>query len=151
MAIMKMIEMILEFLEMHCSQMSVKFLKRFSNDFSQLPENEYDYNVVNEVGKQHNKQLLRYLKSFSFRYIYTGVISFENVENSTKFDILISSDKLDFDELVEYIQTYLIDNNASCLRLNFAQVHNASFEIDSRFVQIQVIYKVVFRFDLNGP
>ncbi|RIB22829.1 hypothetical protein C2G38_2172971 [Gigaspora rosea] len=39
--------------------MSVKFLERFSNDFSQLLESEYDYNVVIEVGKQHNKQLFK--------------------------------------------------------------------------------------------
>ncbi|RIB22830.1 hypothetical protein C2G38_2172975 [Gigaspora rosea] len=61
---------------------------------------------------------------------YTGVISFENVENSTIFDLLVSSDKLDFDELVEYIQTDLIDNSASWLLLKFSQVHNASFEVD---------------------
>ncbi|RIB22828.1 hypothetical protein C2G38_2172969 [Gigaspora rosea] len=80
------------------------------------------------------------------KYIYTGVISFENVENSTIFDLLISSDKLDFDELVEYIiQTYLIDNNASWLRLNFAQVHNTSFEVDNdlQVEEIEIWEKVI--------
>src|SRR5260363_261276 len=55
------------------SKMSVKILDQLSQDFTQLLENEYDYNVVIEVGEQPNIKLFKahsailYQRSLYFR------------------------------------------------------------------------------------
>ncbi|RIB06102.1 hypothetical protein C2G38_2047062 [Gigaspora rosea] len=150
------------------SQLSTKLLERFSNDFAQLLETEYDYNVVVKVGNQTFKlhSLVLYQRSSFFRkelstaikknniieitltqttvesfkilikYIYTGTIPLEEVEPSTIFDLLVSSNKLGFEGLVEYIQSYLIDNKASWLRLKFTQVYSTSFQ-ENNFKPLQ--------------
>ncbi|RIB22081.1 hypothetical protein C2G38_2243527 [Gigaspora rosea] len=135
------------------SQISTKLLEHFSNDFAQLLETEYEYNIIVKVGNQHFKlhSLILYQRSSFFRkelstatkknniieitlahtsieYIYTGKITFEGVEPSTIFDLLVPSNQLGLAELVEYIQSYLIDNNASWLRLKFTQVYSTSFQ-----------------------
>ncbi|RIB09361.1 hypothetical protein C2G38_2209118 [Gigaspora rosea] len=150
------------------SQISTKLLERFSNDFAQLLETEYDYNVVVKIGNQNFKlhSLVLYQRSSFFRkelliaikknniieitltetsvetfkalikYIYTGTVTFEEVEPSIIFDLLVPSRKLGLTELVEYIQSYLINNNASWLRLKFNQVYSISFQ-DNNFKALQ--------------
>ncbi|RIB22073.1 hypothetical protein C2G38_2140363 [Gigaspora rosea] len=145
------------------SQTNIKLLEHFSNDFAQLLETEYGYNVVVKVGNQNFKlhSLVLYQRSSFFRkelstaskknniieltlthtsvesfkilikYIYTGTITFEGVEPSTIFDLLVPSNKLGLAELVEYIQSYIIDKKASWLRLKFTQVYSASFQENS--------------------
>ncbi|RHZ50114.1 hypothetical protein Glove_505g12 [Diversispora epigaea] len=63
------------------------------------------------------------------KYIYGGKFSLEKLENSVIFDLLIASDELELDELVEHLQTFLIKNNASWLRLNFAQIYPKSYQV----------------------
>ncbi|RHZ51837.1 hypothetical protein Glove_469g38 [Diversispora epigaea] len=63
------------------------------------------------------------------KYIYGGKISLEKLENSGIFDLLIASNELELDELVEHLQTHLVKNNSSWLRLNFDQVYRTSFQI----------------------
>ncbi|RIB22082.1 BTB/POZ protein [Gigaspora rosea] len=142
------------------SQISTKLLEHFSNDFAQLLETEYDYNVVVNVENQHFNlhSLILYQRSSFFRkelstvtkknniieitltntsiesfkilikYIYTGKITFEGVEPSTLFDLLVPSNNLGLEELVKCIQSYLIDNKASWLRLKFTQVYSTCFQ-----------------------
>ncbi|RHZ76977.1 hypothetical protein Glove_187g20 [Diversispora epigaea] len=62
------------------------------------------------------------------KYIYSGRISFEKTEASTIFDILLTSNKFGIDELIKYFQSYLIENNASWLRLNFSKIHRLSIQ-----------------------
>ncbi|RIB22777.1 hypothetical protein C2G38_2140073 [Gigaspora rosea] len=69
-------------------------------------------------------------------YIYTGTIPLEEVEPSIIFDLLVPSKKLGLVELVEYIQSYLIDNKAFWLRLKFTQVYSTSFQ-DNNFKALQ--------------
>ncbi|RIB25427.1 hypothetical protein C2G38_2165948 [Gigaspora rosea] len=64
------------------------------------------------------------------------MVTFEEVEPSIIFDLLVPSRKLGLTELVEYIQSYLIDNNASWLRLKFTQVYSTSFQ-DNNFKALQ--------------
>ena len=49
---------------------------------------------------------------------------------------MVPSRKLGLTELVEYIQSYLIDNKASWLRLKFTQVYSTSFQ-DNNFKALQ--------------
>ncbi|RHZ53150.1 hypothetical protein Glove_450g22 [Diversispora epigaea] len=63
------------------------------------------------------------------KYIYSGKISLEKLENSVLFNFLIASNELELDELVEHLQYHLVNNNASWLRLNFAQVYRTSYQV----------------------
>ncbi|RHZ70150.1 hypothetical protein Glove_275g67 [Diversispora epigaea] len=135
--------------------MTAKFYDRLSNDLIQLLQNPIDYNVTIEVGEAPDNQIfevhsyilqtrcsyfkkkfnetsfnennVKYLMSLSS--IYGGTISLEKLENSIIFDLLTSSHELDLDELVEYLQTHLVNtNNASWLKLNFAQVYQTCYQ-----------------------
>ncbi|RHZ90152.1 hypothetical protein Glove_5g32 [Diversispora epigaea] len=63
------------------------------------------------------------------KYIYSGKISLEKLENSVIFDLLIASNELELDELVQHLESNLVNNNASWLRLNFAQVYRISYQV----------------------
>ncbi|RHZ77261.1 hypothetical protein Glove_183g70 [Diversispora epigaea] len=69
------------------------------------------------------------------KYIYGGTISLEKLENAIIFDLLMASHELDLDELVEHLQTHLITDNASWLRLNFAHVYQTSFQKNFEIIQ----------------
>ncbi|RHZ72894.1 hypothetical protein Glove_236g53 [Diversispora epigaea] len=63
------------------------------------------------------------------KYIYSGKFSLEKLENSIIFDLLIASNELELDELIEHLQTNFVNNNSSWLRLNFAQVYRTSYQV----------------------
>ncbi|RIB25721.1 hypothetical protein C2G38_2138639 [Gigaspora rosea] len=65
-------------------------------------------------------------------YLILLSTSLENFEVSTIFDLLVVPNELKFTELVGHIQTHLIDNNASWLRLKFSRVYQISF-LDESF------------------
>ncbi|RIB19683.1 hypothetical protein C2G38_2141527 [Gigaspora rosea] len=155
--------------------MTLKFFEQLSQDFTQLLESEYDYNVVIEVGKQPNVQLFKahsvilYQRSLYFRqelenatkknnvieiklplvpvtifnimikYIYGGILSLENFEVSTIFDLLVAGNELKFTELVKHLQSHLINNHASWLRLNFSRAYQISLLSES-FEPLQQFY-----------
>ncbi|RHZ60884.1 hypothetical protein Glove_350g106 [Diversispora epigaea] len=73
------------------------------------------------------------------KYVYGGIISLEKLENSVIFELLIASNELELDELINHLQTHLVYNNASWLRLNFAQVYQTSYQVKN-FVIIQEFY-----------
>ncbi|RIB27666.1 hypothetical protein C2G38_2325355 [Gigaspora rosea] len=152
--------------------MSSKFFEQLSQDFTQLLESEYDYNVVIEVGERPNIQFFKghlailYQRSLYFRqklvnavkknniieiklptisakffniiikYIYGGIVSLENFEVSAKFDLLVAANKLEAAELVKHLQSQLIKDNASWLRLNFSRVYQISF-LNKNFEHLQ--------------
>ncbi|RHZ78605.1 hypothetical protein Glove_159g19 [Diversispora epigaea] len=60
------------------------------------------------------------------KYIYSGKISIEKLENSVIFGLLIASNELKLDE---HLQSHLVNNNASWLRLKFAQIYLKSYQV----------------------
>ncbi|RHZ77144.1 hypothetical protein Glove_185g33 [Diversispora epigaea] len=63
------------------------------------------------------------------KYIYGGKFSMEKLKNSVIFDLLIASNELELDELVKHLQTHLIDNCSSWLRLKFSQIYRTSYQV----------------------
>ncbi|RHZ71575.1 hypothetical protein Glove_256g116 [Diversispora epigaea] len=63
------------------------------------------------------------------KYIYSGKVLLEKLENSIIFDLLIASNELELDELIEYLQTHFVNNGASWLQLNFSQVYRTSYQV----------------------
>ncbi|RIB27894.1 hypothetical protein C2G38_1662917 [Gigaspora rosea] len=65
--------------------MTLKFFEQLSQDFTQLLESNYDYNVVIEVGKQPNIQLFKahsvilYQLSLYFRHKFKNATKKNNM------------------------------------------------------------------------
>ena len=71
-----------------------------------------------------------------FRYIYGGRISLEEYDTSDIIKILIAASELSLQELVTYLQSFLIENKASWVEQNFNLIYQTSFENDS-FLTLQ--------------
>ncbi|RIB04417.1 hypothetical protein C2G38_2149033 [Gigaspora rosea] len=160
--------------------MTIKCFEQLSQDFTQLLESEYDYNVAVEVGVRPNVQLFKahsvilYQRSLYFRqelenatkkenvieiklpqvpvtifnliikYIYGGILYLENFEVSAIFDLLVASNELKLTELIKHLQSHLIINHASWLRLNISRayqisLHNENLEPLQQFCNDVVI------------
>ncbi|RHZ51620.1 hypothetical protein Glove_476g8 [Diversispora epigaea] len=101
----------------------------FKKKFDEIPFNE------NHVKELKMSNISTNLFNVIIKYIYGGTISLEKLEKSIIFDLLIVSHVFDLDELVEHLQTHLVTNNASWLRLNFAHVYQTSYHKNFEIIQ----------------
>ncbi|RHZ81866.1 hypothetical protein Glove_117g201 [Diversispora epigaea] len=62
------------------------------------------------------------------KYIYGATVNLENVESSDIFDLLMTVNEFQFEELVIRLQTFLIENHPSWLKLNFFKIYHSSFQ-----------------------
>ncbi|RHZ84607.1 hypothetical protein Glove_79g67 [Diversispora epigaea] len=69
------------------------------------------------------------------KYIYGATINLEKVEISIIFDILMTANQFQLEELVTRLQTFLIENHPSWLKLNFSKIYNLSFQTDFKALQ----------------
>ncbi|RHZ60895.1 hypothetical protein Glove_350g36 [Diversispora epigaea] len=95
----------------------------FKKKFSETPFND------DHVKALKMSDISVKLFNIIIKYIYGGIISLEKLETSIVFDLLITSNEFELDELVKYLQTHLVNNNASWLKSNFAKVHLTSYEV----------------------
>ncbi|RIA93166.1 hypothetical protein C1645_874226 [Glomus cerebriforme] len=70
------------------------------------------------------------------RYIYGGRLSLEEYDISDIVKILDAASKLSLQELINYIQSYLVEKKANLLEQNFNFIYQTSFENDS-FLKLQ--------------
>ncbi|EXX68405.1 BTB/POZ protein [Rhizophagus irregularis DAOM 181602=DAOM 197198] len=70
------------------------------------------------------------------RYIYGGKLSLNEYDNSDIIQILIAANELCLQELIPYLQSFLIKNKANWMKQNFNLIHQTSFENDS-FSELQ--------------
>src|ERR1044071_2301412 len=70
------------------------------------------------------------------RYIYGGILSLDGVHPSDVFNVMVAADILDFQEIVDHLQSYLIENQTLWMEEHFPSIHNVIFRYDS-FVQLQ--------------
>jgi hypothetical protein len=68
---------------------------------------------------------------YNVRYIYGGIISLNEQDISESLKILAAADQLHLQELVDYLQTYLIENKAEWLEQNFELTYRTSFQSSS--------------------
>ncbi|RHZ65615.1 hypothetical protein Glove_313g18 [Diversispora epigaea] len=97
----------------------------FKYKFNETPFNDDHIKVLT----MPNINISIKIFNFIIKYIYGGIISLEKLENSSIFDLIITSNELELDELVEYLQTHLVNNCASWLRLKFDQIYRASYQV----------------------
>ena len=68
---------------------------------------------------------------FYFRYIYGGRLSLEEYDTSSIIKILVTASELSLQELIVYLQSFLIENKANWMEQNFNLINQTSFENDS--------------------
>ncbi|RHZ81827.1 hypothetical protein Glove_117g239 [Diversispora epigaea] len=66
--------------------------------------------------------------NFIIKYIYGATVNLEKVETSIIFDLLVTANQFQLEELVARLQTFLIENHPSWLKLNFSKIYNSSFQ-----------------------
>ena len=78
------------------SQINTKLLERFSNDFAQLLESEYDYNVIVKISQQSFKfhSLVLHQRSSFFRQELTTINKKNNIIEVTLTDISVEAFKI---------------------------------------------------------
>ncbi|EXX67236.1 uncharacterized protein OCT59_027118 [Rhizophagus irregularis] len=70
------------------------------------------------------------------RYIYGGKISLEEYDISDIIKILVAGSELGLQELITYLQSFLVENKANWMEQNFDLIYKTSFENDS-FLELQ--------------
>ncbi|GES96365.1 carbohydrate-binding module family 13 protein [Rhizophagus clarus] len=99
-----------------------KFLSKLSQNLLEILDDDEYYDITIEV------EILK--------YIYGGSLSLGKYDTSDIIKILFAADELSLQELVEYLQSYLIENNANWMEQNFNFIYQASFENNS-FLELQ--------------
>ena len=75
-------------------------------------------------------------KYFLFRYIYGGKLSLKGCNTSNIVNLLIAANELNLQELITYIQSFLIENKTNWMESNFNLIYQTSFENNS-FLDLQ--------------
>ncbi|PKY21652.1 hypothetical protein RhiirB3_501014, partial [Rhizophagus irregularis] len=71
-----------------------------------------------------------------FRYIYGGILSLNEQDTSDILKILAAADELCLQELIDYLQGYLIENKSEWIEQNFELTHRISFQ-SNNLLEIQ--------------
>ncbi|RHZ48321.1 hypothetical protein Glove_553g17 [Diversispora epigaea] len=69
------------------------------------------------------------------KYVYGAAVNLENVETSIIFDLLMAANQFLLEKLVARLQTFLIENYSSWLKLNFSKIYCLGFQI--KFTALQ--------------
>src|SRR6266498_4373190 len=73
---------------------------------------------------------------FNFRYIYGGRLSLNEYDTSDIIKILVAASELSLQELITYLQSFLIENKENWIEQNFYFIYQTSFENNS-FSELQ--------------
>ncbi|GBB99755.1 hypothetical protein RclHR1_03620004 [Rhizophagus clarus] len=73
---------------------------------------------------------------FYFRYIYGGSLSLDECDTLRIFKVLVAASELNLQELVDYLQLYIIKNDKNWMDQNFSLIYQTSFENNS-FLELQ--------------
>ncbi|GBB91929.1 hypothetical protein RclHR1_01940006 [Rhizophagus clarus] len=65
------------------------------------------------------------------RYIYGGILSLNGQDASSILKILLAADELLLQELIDYLQNYLIENESQWMEQHFELIHRTSFQFTS--------------------
>ncbi|RHZ44358.1 hypothetical protein Glove_736g10 [Diversispora epigaea] len=61
------------------------------------------------------------------KYIYGGVVDIKNIETEIIYELMIVANKLEFEELSEKLESYLVESKASWLRTHFSRIYRSIF------------------------
>ncbi|UZO02806.1 uncharacterized protein OCT59_021284 [Rhizophagus irregularis] len=127
-----------------------KFLPKLSQNLLEILNDEEYYDVTIEVGNDPNVKkndgTLSHIKlpnispeifQIILRYIYGGGVSLKEYDDASDIiKILIAASELSLQELIIYLQSFLIENKTNWMEQNFDFIHQTSFENNS-FLDLQ--------------
>ncbi|PKY17438.1 hypothetical protein RhiirB3_430068, partial [Rhizophagus irregularis] len=125
--------------------MATQFLSKLSQNYIELLEDNEYYDITIEVVKKNKDNVLAHIKlpnispevfQVILKYIYGGILPLNDQDNSEIFKILLAADELLLQELVDYLQTYLIENKFEWMEQHFELIHRTSFQSNS-LIKIQ--------------
>ncbi|GBC02118.1 hypothetical protein RclHR1_04460008 [Rhizophagus clarus] len=106
--------------------MTTKILQKLGQDYTELLENKEYCDVTINVGKDHNTKIFhahRNILNIPYCFEWNYYIGRTNVLN-----ILVAADELLLQDLVDYIQEYLINNKSIWMKQHFELIHRTSFQ-----------------------
>ncbi|CAG8537532.1 13623_t:CDS:2 [Acaulospora colombiana] len=65
----------------------------------------------------------------------------EDLETSRIFELMITANELCLEELVNYLESYLVDTRADWLCLNFALIHNTGYQSENLLLWAELVQK----------
>ncbi|GBC11636.2 hypothetical protein GLOIN_2v1848845 [Rhizophagus irregularis DAOM 181602=DAOM 197198] len=107
---------------------TILFSKLLSQNYIELLEDNEYYDITIEVAHIKLPNLSPEIFQIILRYIYGGILSLNGQETSDILNTLIAADVLHLQELVNYLQNYLIENNSEWLEQHFELIHRTSFQ-----------------------
>ncbi|GBC27249.2 BTB/POZ protein [Rhizophagus irregularis DAOM 181602=DAOM 197198] len=124
-----------------------KLLPNLSQNLLEILNDDEYYDITIEVGTDPYKddETLSHIKlsnispeifEIILRYIYGGKISLNDYDNSDIIKVLVAANELNLQELVIYLQSFLIKNKKTWMEENFNFVYKTSFENNS-FSELQ--------------
>ncbi|GET02107.1 hypothetical protein GLOIN_2v1868410 [Rhizophagus clarus] len=92
--------------------MSVQFFSKLSQNYIELLKDDEYYDVTIEVVHIKLPNISPEIFQIILEYIYGGILSLNGQDTLNFLKILAAADKLCLQELVNYLQKYLIENNS---------------------------------------
>ncbi|GBC26072.2 BTB/POZ protein [Rhizophagus irregularis DAOM 181602=DAOM 197198] len=117
-------------------------LPKLSQNLLEILNEEEYYDITIEVEHIKLPEILPEIFQIILRYIYGGRLPLEEYDISDIIKILDAANKLSLQELINYLQFYLIEKKAKWIEQNFVLIYQSSFENNS-FLELQKYYKVL--------
>ncbi|RHZ72451.1 hypothetical protein Glove_242g115 [Diversispora epigaea] len=70
------------------------------------------------------------------KYVYGGIVNLENIETRIIFDLMLTANKFELEELSKKLETILIEDKASWLKSHFSLVYHTIF-INNNFKDLE--------------
>ncbi|GES93537.1 BTB/POZ protein [Rhizophagus clarus] len=127
--------------------MSTQFFSKLSQNYIELLKDDEYYDITIEVGEDPNNKdnVLAHVKlpnispeifQIIIEYIYGGILSLNERDTSDFLKILIAADELHLQELIDYLQKYLIDNKSVWIEQHFGFTQKISSK-SNNFLELQ--------------
>ncbi|GES83729.1 carbohydrate-binding module family 13 protein [Rhizophagus clarus] len=116
--------------------MADKLLLQLSQNLLEILDDDEYYDVTIEVAHIKLSNILPETFQIILRYIYGGKISLVEHDTLDIIKILIAASELSLQELVSYLQSFLIENKMNWMKQNFNLVYQTSFKNNS-FLELQ--------------
>ncbi|RHZ89566.1 hypothetical protein Glove_13g79 [Diversispora epigaea] len=93
----------------------------FRKELENVQPNENNIKTINK------SNISAQIFDFILKYIYGGIVNFENVETRFIFDLMLAANEFELKELTNKLETHLIDTKASWLKTYFSFIYRTIF------------------------
>ncbi|RHZ74861.1 hypothetical protein Glove_219g115 [Diversispora epigaea] len=94
----------------------------FTKEIENIATNE------NHVKTIHKPNISTQIFETILKYVYSGIVNIENIETKIIYELMIVANELEFEELSEKLESYLVESKASWLRTYFSRVYHSIFD-----------------------